>query len=139
MSGGWLLLLYIVGLILPYFYLLRMSFNTYDPMLIFRETFVLANYIKVLTDTSIGGLLIAVTDPFEKLAGPHMLSDGNGLNPLLQHPVMMIHPIMLYIGFTGFAVPYSFALAALITGELGTNWFRTTRRWTRPGGSGFGC
>lgn len=43
-------LLYMVGLILPYLYLLRMSFNTYDPMLIFRESYVLANYVKVLTD-----------------------------------------------------------------------------------------
>ena len=43
---------------------------------------------------------------------------------------MMIHPVMLYTGFTGFALPFSFAFAALVTGELGTTWFRTTRRWT---------
>ena len=68
--------------------------------------------------------------PFERVPHDQRLSDGNGLNPLLQHPVMMIHPVMLYTGFTGFALPFSFAFAALVTGELGTTWFRTTRRWT---------
>jgi len=75
-------------------------------------------------------LLNFLTNPFERLPHGEVLSDGQGLNPLLQHPVMMIHPIMLYIGFTGFAVPYAFAFAALITGELGTSWFRTTRRFS---------
>ena len=70
------------------------------------------------------------TLPFERVAHDQRLSDGNGLNPLLQHPVMMIHPLMLYTGFTGFALPFCFAFAALVTGELGTTWFRTTRRWT---------
>ncbi len=71
-----------------------------------------------------------VTSPFEKIAPGNVPSDGNGLNPLLQHPVMMIHPLMLYTGFVGFAVPFAFAFSALVTGELGTTWFRTTRRWT---------
>jgi cytochrome c-type biogenesis protein CcmF len=71
-----------------------------------------------------------VTPPFERLPATAVLSEGTGLNPLLQHPVMMIHPLMLYLGFVGFAVPFSFALAALVTGELGTTWFRVTRRWT---------
>lgn len=75
-------------------------------------------------------LVVFVTDPFEKLPPSHVGSDGAGLNPLLQHPVMMIHPLMLYTGLVGFVVPYAFALAALVTGELGTTWFRTTRRWT---------
>ena len=70
------------------------------------------------------------TLPFERIPHENRLSDGNGLNPLLQHPVMMIHPVMLYTGFTGFALPFAFAFAALVTGELGTTWFRTTRRWT---------
>jgi cytochrome c-type biogenesis protein CcmF len=71
-----------------------------------------------------------VTPPFEKLPPGQVLSDGAGLNPLLQHPAMMIHPVMLYTGFTGFAVPFAFAFAALVTGQLGTAWLRTTRRWT---------
>lgn len=70
------------------------------------------------------------TPPFERVPFGERLSDGNGLNPLLQHPMMVIHPVMLYTGFTGFALPFAFAFAALVTGELGTTWFRTTRRWT---------
>ncbi len=75
-------------------------------------------------------LLNLVTDPFEKLPPGQVLSDGAGLNPLLQHPVMMIHPLVLYTGLVGFVIPFAFAFAALISGELGTDWFRTTRRWT---------
>jgi len=56
--------------------------------------------------------------------------DGRGLNPLLRHPGMIIHPPMLYLGFTGFIIPFAFAMAALITGELGTSWIRATRRWS---------
>ena len=75
-------------------------------------------------------LVVFVTEPFELLQPGDTLSDGSGLNPLLQHPVMMIHPPMLYIGLVGFVIPFAFAFAALVTGELGTQWFRTTRRWT---------
>ena len=70
------------------------------------------------------------THPFERLPEGSVMSDGAGLNPLLQHPVMMIHPVMLYTGMTGFAVPFAFALAAMASGELGTGWMRITRRWT---------
>ena len=49
-------------------------------------------------------LLCFVTDPFEKLPHSVALSDGAGLNPLLQHPVMMIHPVMLYTGLVGFVI-----------------------------------
>src|SRR5215813_6974109 len=75
-------------------------------------------------------LLVAISDPFVKLPPGHIASDGAGLNPLLQHPVMMIHPLMLYTGLTGFSVAFALVFAALVTGELGTTWFRTTRRWT---------
>ncbi len=56
--------------------------------------------------------------------------DGNGLNPLLQDAYMVIHPPMLYLGFVGFAVPFAFAMAAMMTRQLGDTWIRTTRRWT---------
>jgi cytochrome c-type biogenesis protein CcmF len=85
---------------------------------------LLANALFFLTLTNF------VTNPFDKLPPSQVMSDGNGLNPLLQHPVMMIHPLMLYMGFVGFAVPFSFGFAALVTGELGTSWLRSTRRWT---------
>ena len=75
-------------------------------------------------------LLNFASNPFDKLPPQHVMSDGNGLNPLLQHPVMMIHPLVLYTGLTGFSVPFAFALAALLSGQLGTTWMRVTRRWT---------
>jgi len=61
---------------------------------------------------------------------PFVPHDGNGLNPLLQDAYMVIHPPMLYLGFVGFAVPFAFAIAAMITKQLGDTWIRTTRRWT---------
>jgi cytochrome c-type biogenesis protein CcmF len=61
---------------------------------------------------------------------PFTLADGQGLAPLLQHPGMVAHPPFLYLGFVGFTIPYSFAMAALITGKTNDAWIRTTRRWT---------
>ena len=57
-------------------------------------------------------------------------ADGNGLNPLLQYPEMVIHPPMLYLGYVGVSVPFSFALAALILRYPGEKWIHITRRWT---------
>jgi cytochrome c-type biogenesis protein CcmF len=62
-----------------------------------------------------------------------MPADGNGLNPLLRHPGMIIHPPMLYTGFVSFVVPYAFAMAALFTRSTDDEWIRTTRRWTLVG------
>jgi cytochrome c-type biogenesis protein CcmF len=56
--------------------------------------------------------------------------DGRGLNPLLQDSGMITHPVALYLGFTGFTVPFAFAVAALVTGRVGDFWITTTRRWT---------
>src|SRR5258708_12616387 len=66
--------------------------------------------------------------PFWRL--PPVPPDGRGLNPLLQDSGMITHPIALYLGFTGFTVPFAFAVAALITGRVGDFWITTTRRWT---------
>ncbi len=59
-----------------------------------------------------------------------MAPDGRGLNPLLRHPGMIIHPPMLYLGFVSFVIPFAFAFAALITGRTDDRWIRLTRRWT---------
>ena len=56
--------------------------------------------------------------------------DGNGLNPLLQYPEMVIHPPMLYLGYVGMTVPFAFALGALIMRYPGEKWIHITRRWT---------
>jgi len=63
-------------------------------------------------------------------AVPVAPSDGQGLNPLLRHPGMIIHPPMLYLGFVAFVIPYAFAIAALVTGRSDDRWIRLTRRWT---------
>jgi cytochrome c-type biogenesis protein CcmF len=57
-------------------------------------------------------------------------ADGRGLNPLLEDSGMITHPVALYLGFTGFTVPFAFAIAALVTGRVGDFWITTTRRWT---------
>jgi len=61
---------------------------------------------------------------------PLVPADGQGLNPLLRHPGMVIHPPMLYLGFVSFVVPYAFAIGALVTGRSDDRWIRVTRRWT---------
>lgn len=57
-------------------------------------------------------------------------ADGQGLNPILQHPAMAFHPPMLYLGYVGWTIPFAFAIAALLTRRVDTAWIRTTRRWT---------
>jgi cytochrome c-type biogenesis protein CcmF len=56
--------------------------------------------------------------------------DGNGLNPLLQYPEMVIHPPLLYLGYVGFSVPFAFALGALMMRYPGEKWIKITRGWT---------
>ena len=74
-------------------------------------------------------LVLGPTDPFATVATAP--PDGRGPLPLLQnHPLMAVHPPMLYLGFIGFTVPFAFAMAALVTGHLSDRWIRITRRWT---------
>jgi cytochrome c-type biogenesis protein CcmF len=76
----------------------------------------------------LGNPVVAMFQP----AGAQLLTqaDGRGLNPLLRHPGMIIHPPMLYLGFVSFVIPYAFAIAALVTGRTDDRWIRLTRRWT---------
>ena len=67
--------------------------------------------------------------PFALVSGT-IPADGFGLNPLLQYPEMVIHPPMLYLGYVGFAVPFAFALGALMMRYPGEKWIHITRRWT---------
>ncbi len=73
-------------------------------------------------------LLVAPADPFATMSS--IPPDGNGLNPLLQSPGMVIHPPLLYTGFVGFSIPFAFAIAALLAGRFDESWFTSTRRWT---------
>ncbi|HEX9830327.1 MAG TPA: cytochrome c biogenesis protein CcsA, partial [Thermodesulfobacteriota bacterium] len=73
-------------------------------------------------------LIAFVESPFEKL--PFVAADGNGLNPILQNPYMAIHPLTLYIGYVGVTVPFAFGIGALVSGRLGDEWIRNSRKWT---------
>jgi cytochrome c-type biogenesis protein CcmF len=75
-------------------------------------------------------LLNFPTHPFASVRGGIAPADGNGLNPLLQYPEMVIHPPMLYLGYVGFTVPFCFALGALMMRYPGEKWIHITRRWT---------
>jgi cytochrome c-type biogenesis protein CcmF len=74
-------------------------------------------------------ILNIAAKPFSLVQGA-IPPDGNGLNPLLQYPEMVIHPPMLYLGYVGFTVPFAFALGALIMRYPGEKWIHITRRWT---------
>jgi cytochrome c-type biogenesis protein CcmF len=70
-----------------------------------------------------------VSSPFEHTAGVVPV-DGTGLDPSLQNPYMIAHPPALYLGYVSFAVPFAFAMAALITGRTDARWMASVRRWT---------
>ena len=72
-------------------------------------------------------LLVAVATPFATQVAP---VDGSGLNPSLQNPYMMSHPPFLYLGYVGLAVPFAFAMGALLSGRTDERWIVATRRWT---------
>lgn len=73
------------------------------------------------------GMTVFLADPFVTLA--QVPAEGTGLNPLLRHASMMIHPPALYSGYTLFSIPFAFAIGALITKRLGADWLLATRRF----------
>jgi cytochrome c-type biogenesis protein CcmF len=72
-------------------------------------------------------LAVFFANPFATSANPP--TEGAGLDPLLLHPSMMIHPPMLYSGYTLLTIPFAFAVGALVTGRLGAEWISVTRRF----------
>ena len=73
------------------------------------------------------GLMLFDANPFTRL--DPVPAEGVGLNPLLRHPAMAIHPPMLYSGYVFFSIPFAFAIGALITRRLDASWIRATRRF----------
>ncbi len=100
--------------LMPYVISICMGVGTFFSLI----TFWVANPFTQLSLVSASG-----TTPFTP-------ADGNGLNPSLQFHSMVIHPPMLYLGYVGMAIPFAFAMSALMTRQLGDNWIRVTRRWT---------
>ncbi|HTH17702.1 MAG TPA: heme lyase CcmF/NrfE family subunit, partial [Magnetospirillum sp.] len=72
--------------------------------------------------------ILFTSNPFERLEPPPI--NGNGLNPLLQDPGLAFHPPFLYLGYVGFSMAFSFAIAALIEGRVDAAWARWVRPWT---------
>ncbi|MGH8798745.1 MAG: heme lyase CcmF/NrfE family subunit, partial [Casimicrobiaceae bacterium] len=89
-----------------------------------------ARVLAVMGLVSVGFLLFLLftSNPFARLVPP--APEGRDLNPLLQDPGMVFHPPLLYMGYVGFSVAFSFALAALIGGRLDASWARWSRPWT---------
>ncbi|HEY4839611.1 MAG TPA: heme lyase CcmF/NrfE family subunit [Candidatus Acidoferrales bacterium] len=79
----------------------------------------IASPFKMIGQVDAAGVMHWITQP-----------DGRGLTPLLRYPEMIIHPPMLYSGYTGFTIPFAFGLAALIGRYPGEKWIHLTRRWT---------
>ena len=91
---------------------------------------VVARVLGVIGLVAIGFLsfMLFTSNPFERLLP--IPGEGHDLNPLLQDPGMIIHPPMLYVGYIGFVVPFAFAIAALLDGNVDARWLRWTRPWT---------
>ena len=88
-----------------------------------------ARVLGVLGIVSAGFLLFTLTasNPFQRLWPPPI--QGAAINPLLQDPGLAIHPPILYMGYVGFAVPFAFAVAALLEGRVDVTWGRWVRPW----------
>ena len=76
----------------------------------------------------VGVMLFAPANPFTRL--PFTPLDGQGMNPQLQNPGMVFHPPMLYLGYISITIPFAFAIAALLTRKLDTEWMVAVRKWT---------
>ena len=92
---------------------------------------MLARALAVMGMISVGFLLFMLftSNPFDRLL-PNFPMDGRDLNPLLQDFGLIVHPPMLYMGYVGFSVAFSFAIAALLSGRLDASWARWSRPWT---------
>jgi cytochrome c-type biogenesis protein CcmF len=119
-EGSLLLWAWLLG---TYGFVLRLRHKTDVKLYAYAGTILAAVQVFFLL------ILNFAAPPFALLRGA-IPPDGNGLNPLLQYPEMVIHPPMLYLGYVGFSVPFAFALGALMMRYPGEKWIRITRTWT---------
>lgn len=84
--------------------------------------------VMLLIGLFFAALVNFVSQPFALAA--ETVTEGSGLNPLLQNPGMAVHPVMLYLGFIGFSIPFAYGIAALILKKADATWLKVTRRWT---------
>ncbi len=116
-------LLFWTLLLSAYGFVLRLRYKTDQRLFAHASVVIAAVQVFFLL------ILNIAAKPFSMVEGV-VPPDGNGLNPLLQYPEMVIHPPMLYLGYVGFTVPFAFALGALIMKYPGEKWIHITRRWT---------
>jgi cytochrome c-type biogenesis protein CcmF len=119
-EGSLLLWAWLLGI---YGFVLRLRHKTDVRLFAYAGTILAGIQIFFLT------VLNFAAPPFALFNGP-LPDDGNGLNPLLQYPEMVIHPPMLYLGYVGFSIPFAFALGALMMRYPGEKWIKITRVWT---------
>jgi cytochrome c-type biogenesis protein CcmF len=93
-----------------------------NPMVPYISAILLANAVFFFF------ILGFVAKPFAILT--QVPAEGRGLNPMLQNPGMIIHPVTLYLGYVGLAIPFAFAMAALLLKNVDDFWIKMTRRWT---------
>ncbi|MGM0485762.1 MAG: heme lyase CcmF/NrfE family subunit [Planctomycetota bacterium] len=72
-------------------------------------------------------IMVCAADPME--ANVSGFQHGSGLSPVLQHPAMLIHPPVVFLGYSLWAVPFALALVSLATGQLNGDWIRAARPW----------
>jgi cytochrome c-type biogenesis protein CcmF len=92
------------------------------------DLFNLVQGTQSLLVSAFGGFTLVTSNPFERLAQPPL--EGADLNPVLQDIGLAIHPPLLYAGYVGFSICFSFAMAALISGRIDQAWARWVRPWT---------
>jgi cytochrome c-type biogenesis protein CcmF len=119
-EGSLLLWAWLLG---TYGFVLRLTHRTDVKLYAYAGTILAAVQVFFLS------IINFAAPPFALLKGA-IPDDGNGLNPLLQYPEMVIHPPMLYLGYVGFTVPFAFALGALMMRYPGEKWIKITRSWT---------
>ena len=71
-----------------------------------------------------------IENPFSPTTANFVITNGNGLNPLLQNITMAIHPPILYLGYVGFTVPFAYGIGALVSKKIDLNWIIKIRRWS---------
>ncbi|CAM3767552.1 heme lyase CcmF/NrfE family subunit [Mesobacillus zeae] len=93
-----------------------------NPMMPYVSSIMLVNILFFFT------VMVLNANPFEMTGS--IPPDGKGLNPMLQNPGMVVHPVTLYLGYVGLSVPFAFGIAALILKRMDAEWIKLTRRWT---------
>src|SRR6516162_585641 len=95
-----------------------------------RSDFSVANVLAVQSSIAVAFVLfiLVTSNPFLRITEPPL--EGRDLNPILQDPGLAIHPPLLYLGYVGLSISFSFAIAALIDGRIDAAWARWVRPWT---------